>query len=93
MSKKKISLKQVFKDIIWPRKKILAVGLLLIVISRGASLVLPYSTQVLIDEIVPLKDFYLMKIILGAVIISLGIQAISSFWLTKLLSVEAQHLI
>ncbi|MBK7130481.1 MAG: ABC transporter ATP-binding protein [Crocinitomicaceae bacterium] len=93
MSKKKISLKQVFKDIIWPRKKILAVGLLLILVSRGASLVLPYSTQVLIDEIVPLKDFYLMKIVLGAVIISLGVQAITSFWLTKLLSVEAQHLI
>ncbi len=35
----------------------------------------------------------LMTYILIAVIVALGIQAITSFWLTKLLSVEAQHLI
>jgi ABC-type multidrug transport system fused ATPase/permease subunit len=136
MSKKKVSLKQVFKDIMWPRRKILMVGLVLILISRTASLVLPYSTQVLIDDVVGSKDSTtaltveqlsklesagvstdqlesaglisvqtptvtetmddksdLMTYILIAVIVALGIQAITSFWLTKLLSVEAQHLI
>lgn len=93
MSKKKVTLKQVFKDIIWPRKNILLVGLLLIFISRAASLVLPYSTGIIIDDIVANKDMDLMKYFLIAVLISITIQAITSFYLTKLLSVEAQHLI
>lgn len=93
MTHKKITLKQVFKDIIWPRRKILLVGLLLIFISRAASLVLPYSTGIIIDDIVADKDLELMKYFLIAVLIAISIQAITSFWLTKLLSVEAQHLI
>ncbi len=93
MSNKKITLKQVFKDIIWPRRKILLVGLLLIFISRAASLVLPYSTGIIIDDIVGNKDLDLMYYFLIAVLIAITIQAITSFWLTKLLSVEAQHLI
>lgn len=93
MSNKKVTLKQVFKDIIWPRKNILFVGLLLIFISRAASLVLPYSTGIIIDDIVAKKDMELMKYFLLAVLISITIQAITSFYLTKLLSVEAQHLI
>ncbi len=93
MSKKKVTLNQVFKDIIWPRRNILLVGLLLIFISRAASLVLPYSTGIIIDDIVADKDMDLMKYFLIAVLISITIQAITSFYLTKLLSVEAQHLI
>lgn len=93
MSNKKVTLKQVFKDIIWPRKNILFVGLLLIFISRAASLVLPYSTGIIIDDIVANKDMDLMKYFLIAVLISITIQAVTSFYLTKLLSVEAQHLI
>ena len=93
MSNKKVTLNQVFKDIIWPRKNILLVGLLLIIISRAASLVLPYSTGIIIDDIVVNKDMELMKYFLIAVLISITIQAITSFYLTKLLSVEAQNLI
>ncbi len=93
MSKKKVSLKQVFKDIIWPRRRILFVGLILIVISRAAGLVLPYSTKMLLDDIIPNDNYALLKIFLAAVLVALTVQAITSFWLTKLLSVEAQHLI
>lgn len=93
MSKKKVSLKQVFKDIIWPRRRILFVGLILIVISRAAGLVLPYSTKMLLDDIIPNDNYSLLKIFLAAVLVALTVQAITSFWLTKLLSVEAQHLI
>ena len=93
MCKKKVSLKQVFKDIMWPRRKILFGGLILILISRTAGFVLPMSLQVLIDDAVKNSNIELMKYLLIAVIIALSIQAITSFWLTKLLSVEAQHLI
>lgn len=93
MTKKKVTLKQVFKDIMWPRRKILLGGLILILISRTAGFVLPLSLQVLIDDAVKNSNIELMKYLLIAVIIALSIQAITSFWLTKLLSVEAQHLI
>ncbi|MBK9192733.1 MAG: ABC transporter ATP-binding protein [Crocinitomicaceae bacterium] len=78
---------------IWPRRRILFVGLILIVISRAAGLVLPYSTKMLLDDIIPNDNYALLKIFLAAVLVALTVQAITSFWLTKLLSVEAQHLI
>lgn len=86
-------MKDVFKDIMWPRRKVLLIGLILIVISRAASLVLPGSTKILIDEVVPNADMNLLQLVLIAVLIALTVQSITSFWLTKLLSVEAQHLI
>lgn len=93
MSKNKTSLKQVFKDIMWPRRRILFVGLILILISRTAGFVLPYSTGIIIDDIIPTDNFTLLSYFLVAIIVALSIQAITSFWLTKLLSVEAQNLI
>ena len=43
MSKQKVTIAQVFKDFIWPRKGLILIGLILIVISRLASLVLPFK--------------------------------------------------
>ena len=93
MEKKKVTIMQAFKEFIWPRKGIVLVGLILIVISRLASLVLPLKSKELLDEIIPNEDIdALMSMVLlvsGAVLI----QAITSFALTRLLSVEAQLLI
>jgi len=93
MEKKKVNVMQAFKEFIWPRKGIVSVGLVLIVISRLASLVLPLKSKELLDEIIPSKDLdALMSMVLivsGAILI----QAITSFALTRLLSVEAQLLI
>lgn len=93
MTQKKVSIAKAFKTIVWPRRGILSVGLLLIVISRLASLVLPYSSKYLIDEVIKYKDLDKLKLLLIAVVGALVIQAVTSFLLTKLLSVEAQHLI
>ncbi|MBO6794987.1 MAG: ABC transporter ATP-binding protein [Balneolaceae bacterium] len=81
------------KNIIWPRKKTILIGLLLILISRPAGLVLPAATKYLLDDAVPNKDFELLQLIVIVIVISLIVQAISSFLLTKILSVEAQFLI
>ena len=93
MEKKKVTVMQAFKEFIWPRKGIVFLGLILIVISRLASLVLPLKSKELLDEIIPNKDMdALMSMVLlvsGAVLI----QAVTSFALTRLLSVEAQLLI
>jgi len=93
MSKNKVTLSSVFKTIVWPRRKIIGFGLLLIVISRLASLYIPYSSQILLDKIVPNKDIDGLFVLIGSVVLAIAIQAVTSFALTKILSVEAQNLI
>jgi subfamily B ATP-binding cassette protein MsbA len=93
MSKSKVSIIHAFKEFIWPRKGIVFLGLILIVISRLASLVLPLKSKELLDDIIPNKDMdgliSLVLIVCGAILVS----ALTSFALTRLLSVEAQSLI
>ncbi|MBL1231120.1 MAG: ABC transporter ATP-binding protein [Flavobacteriales bacterium] len=93
MSNTKVSIGSVFKTIIWPRKKLLFVGLVLIVISRLASLILPGASKYLIDDVIVNKDFDKLYTIILVVAGAILVQAVTSFLLTKLLSVEAQHLI
>src|SRR5690606_29893352 len=82
-----------FRNIIWPRKWLLLLGLFLIIINRLAGLVLPGSTKYLLDEVIPREDYRLLYLLLSAVGAAVTFQAITSFFLTRLLSVEAQHLI
>tara|TARA_R110001606_G_scaffold80186_7_gene184941 strand:+ start:3029 stop:4771 length:1743 start_codon:yes stop_codon:yes gene_type:complete len=91
--KSKVTVAQAFKDFIWPRRKIVAVGLVLIIISRLASLVLPGATKYLIDDVIVNHDLHMLKLLLIAVVASITLQAVTSFSLTRLLSVEAQLLI
>ncbi len=84
---------QVFKDIVWPRRKLLALGFLLIVVSRLSSIVLPYSVKPIIDDVIGNGDLSKLKLILIGVAASILVSAIISYALTMLLSVEAQHLI
>ncbi len=91
--KKKVSFKWAFKEYIWPRRKIVSVGLFLIIIRSLSGLVLPYASKALIDDVIPSKNTHELSYLLIAVGVSLLLQSISSFSLTRLLSVEAQHLI
>ncbi|MBW8050524.1 MAG: ABC transporter ATP-binding protein [Cytophagales bacterium] len=93
MSKNKVTIGSVFKTIVWPRRKLLFVGLILIVISRLASLILPGASKYLMDDVIVNKDFDMLYNIILWVASAIIIQAITSFALTRLLSVEAQHLI
>jgi subfamily B ATP-binding cassette protein MsbA len=93
MSKKKVSYKWAFKEFIWPRKKIILFGLVLIIIRSLAGLVLPYASKNLIDEVIPSKDMNALTTLLIIVCLSIIVQSVISFSLTRILSVEAQHLI
>ena len=93
MSNRRVSISSVFKTIIWPRRELLLVGLILIVISRLAGLVLPGATKYLIDEVVVAKDLDQLITIIIWVASAIVIQSITSFLLTRILSVEAQRLI
>ncbi|WP_109439131.1 MULTISPECIES: ABC transporter ATP-binding protein [Aquimarina] len=91
--KSKVTIGKAFKTIIWPRRNLVFIGLLLIVISRLASLVLPVASKYLMDDVIAKKDYEMLKLLLTGVGISILIQAITSFLLTRILSVQAQFLI
>jgi len=91
--KEKVSIGKAFKTIIWPRRNLVFIGLILIVISRLASLVLPWKTKVLMDEIIPNKQNDALLNLVLIVVAAILVQAITSFLLTKILSVQAQFLI
>lgn len=84
---------QAFKTIIWPRRNLVFIGLILIALSRAASLVLPLKSKTLLDEVIPNKDYEQLKGLLLVVGLAILVQAITSFLLTKILSVQAQFLI
>jgi len=91
--KSKVTILQAFKTIIWPRRGLVFIGLILIFFNRVAGLVLPWKSKTLLDDVVPSKDMgqlYELLIIVGSAIL---IQATTSFLLTRVLSVQAQFLI
>ena len=93
MSENKVSILSAFKTIIWPRRKLVFIGLALIVISKAASFVAPLSLTYLMDDIIPNKNIEFLKILVAAVGLAILVQAVTSFLLTKILSVQAQYLI
>lgn len=90
---KKVSFGWAAREYILPRKKILFFGLLMIVVKTGAGLYVPYASKLLIDDVIPGGDLNELYILLGLVAGAIFIQALMSYLLTWLLSVEAQRLI
>jgi subfamily B ATP-binding cassette protein MsbA len=87
------SLKHAFKEIIWPRRKLVALGLVLILLNRLAGLILPASTKYLVDDVLARGNIDLLYTLLILVGAAVAVQAASSYSLVMILSVEAQHLI
>jgi len=93
MANKKVSILSAFKTIIWPRRKLVFIGLLLIVISRAASFVTPIASKYLIDDVIVNKNVEMLKLLVLGVVFAILVQAVTSFLLTRILSVQAQFLI
>ena len=91
--KPKVSILKAFKTIIWPKRKLVFIGLILIVFSRLSSLVAPLKIQILLDEVIPNKDYEQLYSLLLIVGLAILVQAVTSFLLTRILSVQAQYLI
>ena len=87
------SVRRAFWTIVWPRRKLVVIGLVLVGVNRLAGLVLPGSTKYLIDNVIAQRDTGLLKLLLVVVGGAILVQALTSYLLTRLLSVEAQHLI
>lgn len=71
----------------------LSLGLLLIIIRSAAALITPYTSRFLFDDIVPNKDMAMLWVLLFVVAGSILVQSVTSFALTRLLSVQAQLMI
>ncbi len=80
-------------ELVRPRRGLLALGFLLMAINRVASLVLPYSTRFLIDNVITKHQVALLKPIVCGVLAATLVQGVTSFSLTQLLSKAAQRLI
>jgi ABC-type multidrug transport system fused ATPase/permease subunit len=76
-----------------PRRGLLALGFVLMVINKVAGFVLPYSSKFLIDNVVGKHQTGLLWPLVFSVLFATLIQGVTSFSLTQLLSKAAQRLI
>src|SRR5437588_10045684 len=81
------------RELIWPRRNLFVLGLILVFINRAAGLVLPGSTKFLIDDVVQKHREQLLIPLAAAVGAAVVVQAVTSFALVQLLSLSAQRLI
>jgi len=81
------------RELVYPRRGMLSLGLGLIVISRLCGLVLPLSSKFLIDNVIGKHQESMLLPIVLAVVAATAIQGLSSFTLTQLLSIEGQKVI
>ena len=91
--KRNVTLASAFKTIIWPRRNYVFIGLILIVIRSLSGLILPWQSKILLDDIVPSKDVSKLYTLVIIVVSAIILQAVTSFLLTRILSVQAQYLI
>jgi subfamily B ATP-binding cassette protein MsbA len=81
------------RELIWRHRKRLAIGLALMLISRLAGLVLPFTSKWLIDEVVGNNRVDLLMPIALAAGVATVVQAVTSFGLSQILGVAAQRAI
>jgi subfamily B ATP-binding cassette protein MsbA len=89
-------LRELWPDIwalVKPRRKILSVGMILIIVNRVSGLVLPYSTRFLIDNVINKHQASMLLPLTGIVVGATAIQGVTTFTLTQLLSIEGQKVI
>jgi ABC-type multidrug transport system fused ATPase/permease subunit len=81
------------RELIWKHRSRLAVGLVLMVISRLAGLVLPYSTKLLMDDVVIKQHWELLSKLALWVGAATVVDAATSFANSQILGVAAQRAI
>jgi ABC-type multidrug transport system fused ATPase/permease subunit len=81
------------REMMRPRRKILAIGFVLMVISRVCGLVLPVSSKYLIDNVIRKNQLSLLAPLVLAVLGATIIQGITGYAITQLVSKAGQRLI
>ncbi|MDH3530104.1 MAG: ABC transporter ATP-binding protein, partial [Acidobacteriota bacterium] len=81
------------RELVWSHRRRLALGGVLMLISRFAGLVLPASSKYFVDEILVKQRYEMLKWIALAIGFATIVQALTSFALTQILGVAAQYAI
>jgi ABC-type multidrug transport system fused ATPase/permease subunit len=81
------------REMMRPRRKILAIGFVLMVISRVCGLVLPVSSKYLIDNVIRKNQLSLLAPLVLAVLGATIVQGITGYAITQLVSKAGQRLI
>lgn len=81
------------KELIWHHRRYLGIGMVLMVVSRLAGLVLPASSKILIDDILGQNRQELLMPLAAAVGAAALVQAVTSFSLSQVISITAQRAI
>ena len=81
------------KELIRPRRGILALGFLMMAIGTPCGLVLPASTKYLVDDVIGKKQIHLLLPLVMVVMAATVIRGITSYALTQLVSKAGQRLI
>jgi subfamily B ATP-binding cassette protein MsbA len=88
----KVLLPEVFA-LMLPRRGLLLLGAILMLVNRVCGLALPFSTKYLVNDVMLKGEFKLLMPIVLTVVAATIIQGVTSFSLTQLLSKSGQRLI
>jgi subfamily B ATP-binding cassette protein MsbA len=94
-AKKKVSAEswREARALMWHHRRYLGIGLVLMLISRAAGIVPAYGSKYLVDEVLGKGRSGLLLPLAGAVLVSTLLQGVTSFALSQVISVTAQHAI
>jgi ABC-type multidrug transport system fused ATPase/permease subunit len=81
------------RQLVWHHRKSLVVGFALMIVSRLAGFVLPFSSKPLVDRVIGQRELDLLPVIAIAVAVASIVQAITSFGLSQVVSIAAQKAI
>ncbi len=81
------------RALLWQHRRSVSIGLVLMVISRASSFVLPYSTKFVLDEVLPKQDMRLLGYVALVGLATTIVQAITGYALSQVVSVAAQQAI
>lgn len=80
-------------ELVRPRRGRMLLGLLMLLISRAASLIVPYAPKIVLDRIIPNHELELLQPLFAVLLLSVVLQAGTSYALSQLLSLEGQRLV
>ncbi len=81
------------RELLVPMRGVLFVGLVLILVSRGAGFVLPASTKFVVDDVIVKGNTEMLGPIALAILLATFVQAGAAFSLTQVLSKNGQRMI
>ena len=81
------------RALLWEHRTSVTVGLVLMIFSRAAGFVLPYSTKYVLDDVLPNRDIRMLGYIALAGLAATIVQSITGYALSQVVSVAAQQAI